>query len=65
MHWQVYTTVTGLSLLNSGGIFPPPTLIFEGGGGGVGAEGAAEMIPSVKFLLILLMKVSSIRTSLC
>ena len=40
----IVQTVTGLSLLNSGREYAtPPTLIFEGGGGGVGAEGAAEI----------------------
>ena len=37
-------TVTGLTLLNPGRDFAtPPTLIFEGGGGGQGAKGAAEI----------------------
>ena len=36
-------TVTGLSLLNAGRNYAtPPTLIFEGGGG-QGAQGAAEI----------------------
>ena len=40
----IVQTITGLSLLNSGKEYAtPPTLIFEGGGGGVGAEGAAEI----------------------
>lgn len=40
----IVQTVTGLSLLNPGREYAtPPTLIFEGGGGGVGAEGAAEI----------------------
>ena len=40
----VVQTVTGLSLLNSGRSYAtPPTLIFEGGGGGTGAQGAAEI----------------------
>ena len=40
----IVQTVTGLSLLATGREYAtPPTLIFEGGGGGVGAEGAAEI----------------------
>ena len=40
----IVQTITGLSLLSSGKEYAtPPTLIFEGGGGGVGAEGAAEI----------------------
>ena len=40
----VVQTITGLSLLNSGRSYAtPPTLIFEGGGGGQGAQGAAEI----------------------
>ena len=37
-------TVTGLSLLSAGRQYAtPPTLIFEGGGAGQGAQGAAEV----------------------
>ena len=40
----IVQTVTGLSLLATGREYAtPPTLIFEGGGGGVGAAGAAEI----------------------
>ena len=40
----VVQTITGLSLLNPGRSYAtPPTLIFEGGGGGTGAQGAAEI----------------------
>ena len=40
----VVQTVTGLSLINPGRSYAtPPTLIFEGGGGGTGAQGAAEI----------------------
>ena len=39
----IVQTVTGLSLLNAGRSYAtPPTLIFEGGGG-QGAQGAAEI----------------------
>ena len=40
----VVQTITGLSLINPGRSYAtPPTLIFEGGGGGTGAQGAAEI----------------------
>ena len=40
----IVQTVTGLSLLNNGREYAsPPTVIFEGGGGGQGAQGAAEV----------------------
>ena len=40
----IVQTVTGLTLLNGGRNFAtPPTLIFEGGGSGQGARGAAEI----------------------
>jgi hypothetical protein len=40
----IVQTITGLSLLNEGRNYQtPPTLIFEGGGGGQGARGAAEI----------------------
>ncbi len=40
----IVQTITGLSLLNSGRQYAtPPTLIFEGGGTGQGAQGAAEV----------------------
>ena len=45
----IVQTITGLSLLNNGRDYAtPPTLIFEGGGGGQGAQGAAEIDTSGK-----------------
>ena len=41
---SIVQTVTGLTLLNQGREFAtPPTLIFEGGGGGQGARGRAQI----------------------
>jgi hypothetical protein len=45
----IVQTITGLALLNPGRNFEtPPTIIFEGGGNGQGARGAAEIDTSGK-----------------